>query len=141
MIGYPLGVLFAVWERMAMPPRSLRDQRHTFIVARQTGQDRYTAAAAAGIARSTARRWDHRFQQEGLAFREPQRHGHPSKFRPAVQQWLQTYCTAHPDTPSQQLIPLLAAEFGITVGLSRLNTLRAQLGISYQRPAREKKVP
>lgn len=123
-----------------MPTRSLRDQRQLFIAALQAGQDRHTAAAAAGIAPSTARTWARRFQQEGLAFREPQRHGHPSKFRPAVHQWLVAYCTAHPATPSSQLIPQIAATFGITVGLSRLNTLRQQLGISYRRAPVEKKV-
>ncbi len=97
--------------------------------------------AKAPISRATAFRWQARFRTAGDAVFEEQRHGHAWLVTPPVQDWIVAYCQAHPHTPSHALKVLLAAELDCTVSVTRLNIVRARLGVTYQRPRQEKKDP
>jgi len=97
--------------------------------------------AKAPISRATAFRWQARFRTDGDAVFEEQRHGHAWLVTPSVQDWIVTYCQAHPHTPSHALKPLLAAELNCAVSVTQLNRIRARLKVTYQRPRHEKKDP
>ena len=97
--------------------------------------------AKAPISRATAFRWQARFRTAGDAVFQEQRHGHAWLVTPPVQDWIVTYCQAHPHTPSHALKLLLTAELDCTVSVTRLNIVRARLGVTYQRPRHEKKAP
>ena len=97
--------------------------------------------ANAPISRATAFRWQARFRTAGDAVFQEQRHGHAWLVTPPVQDWIVTYCQAHPHTPSHALTLLLTAELDCTVSVTRLNIVRARLGVTYQRPRHEKKDP
>ncbi len=57
------------------------------------------------------------------------RHGHPSKFRQPVRDWLLTYCREHPGATSRVVQAALQERFGMTVSRSQLNRVRAALGV------------
>lgn len=97
--------------------------------------------ANAPISRATAFRWQARFRTDGAAAFEEQRHGHAWLVTQPVQDWIVTYCQAHPHTPSHALKPLVAAALGCSISVSRLNGIRTTLGVTYQRPRHEKKDP
>ena len=97
--------------------------------------------AKAPISRATAFRWQARFRSAGDAVFQEQRHGHAWLVTPPIQDWIVTYCQAHPHTPSHALKLLLTAELDCTVSVTRLNIVRARLGVTYQRPRHEKKAP
>ena len=97
--------------------------------------------AKAPISRATAFRWQARFRTAGDAVFQEQRHGHAWLVTPPVQDWIVAYCQAHPHTPSHALKLLLTAELDCTVSVTRLNIVRARLGVTYQRPRHEKKAP
>ena len=97
--------------------------------------------AKAPISRATAFRWQARFRTAGDAVFQEQRHGHAWLVTPPIQDWIVTYCQAHPHTPSHALKGILAAELDCTVSVTRLNIVRARLGVTYQRPRHEKKDP
>ncbi len=61
------------------------------------------------------------------------RHGHPSKFRQPVKDWLLAYCGEHPGATSRTVQAALQERFGVTVSRSQLNRVRAALGVR-QRP-------
>ena len=97
--------------------------------------------ANAPVSRATIFRWHARFATDGDAVFHEQRHGHVWLVTQPVQDWIVAYCQAHPHTPSHALKALLAAELDCTVSVSRLNVVRATLGVTYQRPRHEKKEP
>ena len=89
------------------------------------------AASAAGLplGRSAAYRLTQRVRVQGEAALHDQRHGHPSKLRAPVQQWLETYCRSAPHTPSRAVQAALQERFGLRVSISHLNRVRARLGL------------
>lgn len=89
----------------------------------------------------TVFRWWARYDLDGDAAFAEGRHGHAWLVTPPVQEWIVSYCQAHPHTPSHTLKVLVETELHRTVSVSRLNVIRATLGVTYQRPRREKKVP
>ena len=97
--------------------------------------------ANAPISRATAFRWQSRFRTAGDAVFQEQRHGHAWLVTPPIQDWIVTYCQAHPHTPSHVLKVLLETELACTVSVGRLNAVRARMGVTYQRPRHEKKAP
>ena len=97
--------------------------------------------AKAPISRATAFRWQARFATDGDAVFQEQRHGHAWLVTPPVQDWIVTYCQAHPHTPSHTLKGILAAELDCIVSITQLNRVRARLRVTYQRPRHEKKAP
>ncbi len=97
--------------------------------------------ATTHVSRATVFRWQARFATDGAAVFQEQRHGHVWLVTPPIQEWIVTYCQAHPHTPSHVLKSILAAELDCTVSVTQLNRARARLGVTYQRPRHEKKDP
>ncbi len=97
--------------------------------------------ANAPVSRATIFRWQARFATDGAAVFQEQRHGHVWLVTPPIQEWIVTYCQAHPHTPSHVLKSILAAELDCTVSVTQLNRVRARLDVTYQRPRHEKKDP
>jgi transposase len=95
------------------------------------GQSWQEAVSAAGLplGRSAAYRLTQRVRVLGEAALHDQRHGHPSKLREPVQQWLEAYCRSAPGTPSRAVQAALQQRFGLRVSLSHLNRVRARLGL------------
>jgi len=94
------------------------------------GQPWHEAAAAAGIqtSRSAAYRLLQRVRTEGEAALIDGRHGHPSKVRVPVRQWLQGYWQAHPQASCREAQEALQAGCGVRVNQSYLSRVRAALG-------------
>jgi len=101
------------------------------ITLMQMGYPWQKAATTAGlqISRSTAYRWVQGVQSRGEAALLDERHGHPTKLREAMLQWLVAACRANPQMPSREVQAALQEQFGIHVSLGHLNRVRAQLGI------------
>ncbi len=90
-------------------------------------------AAATRTSRATAFRLLRAVRAGGEAALADGRHGHPSKVRQPVKDWLLTYCGAHPGATSRVVQAALQERFGLTVSRSQLNRVRAALGVR-QRP-------
>ncbi len=99
------------------------------------------AAAMAGVvvSRATAYRLWLRFWREGPSCLDDGRHGHPSKLREPIRQWLLDTCTQTPTTPSPALQSAIAARFGISISVRQINRVRAALGVPAVRPRTPKK--
>jgi transposase len=82
------------------------------------------------LSRATTYRYLKAFQKEGEAALQDGRKGHPAKLKAEVQAWLVEYCQPNQQLPSRQVQLALKARFGITVSISRLNEVRAALGIA-----------
>ena len=89
------------------------------------------AAAWAGVqtSRSAAYRLRQAFCAGGTEALRDGRHGHPSKLRPPVRQWLEEYCRGAPGTPSRVVQVALQERFGVHVTIGHLNHVRAALGV------------
>lgn len=88
------------------------------------------------ISRATAYRLRQLARSEdkaGLAFLDD-RHGHPYKLIEPARTWLAQFCTANPQVASSRVQAELKATFDVTVSVSQINRVRAQLGLSTQRP-------
>jgi hypothetical protein len=62
------------------------------------------------------------------------RHGHPSKMRGPVRQWLAAYCRGTPDAAGATVQAALRERFGLDVSVSQINRVRAALGLSQCAP-------
>lgn len=89
------------------------------------------AAAWAGIqtSRSAAYRLRQAFSAGGTEALCDGRHGHPSKLRAPVRQWLEEYCRGAPGTPSRVVQAALLERFAVQVTIGHLNHVRAALGV------------
>lgn len=99
------------------------------------------AAAKAGVvvSRATAyRRWL-RAWRDGPSCLDDGRHGHPSKLREPICQWLVETCTVAPARPSHTLQTTIQEQFGITVSVRQINRVRAALGLRAVRSTPPKK--
>ncbi len=121
-----------------------REQRRAakahLIAAMDQGLSWHEAAGAAELptSRTAAYRLQQRVRLAGPAALDDGRHGHPSKLREPIIQWLIASCQAAPETPSHRLQSLLAAQFAVSVSVSHLNHVRAVLGIRSLRPTQKK---
>ncbi len=99
------------------------------------------AAQMAGVvvSRATAYRLWLRSWREGPSCLDDGRHGHPSKLREPVRQWLLEACTQAPTTPSHALQTAIADTFGVAVSVRQINRVRAALGVPAVRPRTPKK--
>ena len=90
------------------------------------------AAAQPGlqISQATAYWLLSRFRTEGAAVLQDGRHGHRSKLRDPIRQWLEAYCRASPSRTSRTVQAALFERFGIQVSIPYLNRVRAALGVS-----------
>lgn len=111
-------------------------QRHAakvqFIAEMQRGRPWQEAATEAGlqISQATAYRWLQRMHAEGAAALHDGRHGHASKLRDPICQWLEAYCRANPACTSRTVQTALYERFGVWVSITHLNRVRAALGVS-----------
>ena len=55
------------------------------------------------------------------------RHGHPSKLRGAVREWLEQHYQQHPTATATAVQCLLQEQFGVTLSMTHLNRFRATL--------------
>ena len=101
----------------------------------------HEAVAKAGVvvSRATAYRLWLRAWREGPSCLDDGRHGHPSKLREPIRQWLLETCTQTPTTPSPALQAAIVGRFGITVSVRQLNRVRAALGVPAVRVTPPKK--
>ena len=104
----------------------------------QAGTSWQNAAEQAGLttSRTAAYRLLKGFREHGQTALLDRRQGHPAKLKPDLQNWLVESCQAQPQLTSRQLQAQILAQFGLEVSVSRLNEVRANLGVSRQnRPA------
>lgn len=104
------------------------------VTAMQAGTSWQNAAQLAGLitSRTTAYRLLKGFREHGQTALLDRRQGHPSKLKPDLQNWLVESCQAQPQLTSRQLQAQILAQFGLEVSVSRLNEVRANLGVSRQ---------
>ena len=109
-----------------------RQPRLRLVTAMREGTSWRDAVAAAGLAvcRTTAYNCARRVRVSGEAALDDGRHGHPSKFRQPVRDWLVAYCHEHPGAPSRAVQAALQQQFGLAVSRSQINRVRATLGLS-----------
>jgi transposase len=60
---------------------------------------------------------------------EDQRHGHPTKARQPVREWLAAFCRAAPEATGRTVQEALLAHLGLQISVSQINRLRAALGV------------
>ncbi len=117
-----------------------RQARHAakaqMVALMQAGQLWQEAAGQAGVqtSRTAAYRLLQRMRIEGTAALEDQRHGHPTKLRQPVRDWLAAFCRAAPASTGRAVQAALVEQFGLEVSISQVNRLRAALGVSRPRP-------
>ena len=94
------------------------------------GHPWHEAAAAAGVqtSRSAADRLLQRVRTLGESALVDGRHGHPSKVRLPVRQWLQGYWQVHPQASCREAQEALHAHGGVRVSQSQLSRVRVVLG-------------
>jgi transposase len=107
----------------------------------QAGHSWQKAAGQAGVqtSRTAAYRLIQRVRTEGIAALEDQRHGHPTKLRQPVRNWLVAFCRAAPASTGRVVQAALLERFGLAVSISQINRLRAALDVSRPRPGAGKK--
>ena len=89
--------------------------------------------------RTTIYRLLKRVQREGEGAFNDGRHGHPVKLRGEIRAFLLEHCQNHASAASREIQRLVAERFGISVGISQLNRVRAAHGLSRKSLLREKK--
>jgi transposase len=102
----------------------------------QAGQSWHKAATNASLqtSRASAYRLLRRVRTEGAVALDDQRHGHPTKVRQPVRDWLAAFCRAAPEATGRTVQAALLGEFGLLISVSQINRLRAALGIRRQEP-------
>jgi transposase len=110
-------------------------------LAMEQGLPWYEAAKRAGleISQSTAYRLRQRMRQGGEQALREGRHGHPSKLRGEVRQWLEQTCQQALHTPSHEIQARLAQHFGLQVSVSQINRVRASARVSNPPQSAKKK--
>jgi putative transposase len=100
----------------------------------QAGQSWHKAATNASLqtSRASAYRLLRRVRTEGAVALDDQRHGHPTKVRQPVRDWLAAFCRAAPEATGRTVQAALLGEFGLLISVSQINRLRAALGIRRQ---------
>jgi transposase len=106
------------------------------IAQMQAGQSWHEAAKSAGIqiSRASAYRLLRRFGTEGATALEDQRHGHPTKARQPVRDWLAEFCRAAPASTGRIVQAAIYERFGLQISVSQINRLRTALGVSRPEP-------
>src|SRR5260370_39578977 len=113
-----------------MDRQARRAAKAQMIAGMQAGQSWQEAAGQAGVqtSRTAAYRLLQRVHAEGAAALEDQRHGHPTKAREPMRQWLAQLCRAAPEGAGRTVPPALLGRFGPTISGSQSNRLPAALG-------------
>ena len=112
-----------------------RAAKAQLVAQMEAGQSWQAAAASVGLqtSRATAYRLLRRVRTEGAVALDDQRHGHPTKVRQPVRDWLAAFCRAAPTSTGRTIQAALLERFGLAISVSQVNRLRAALGVS--RPA------
>jgi transposase len=118
-----------------------RAAKAAMIACMDEGYPWQEAATKAGVvvSRATAYRLWLRAWRDGPCCLDDGRHGHPSKLREPIRQWLVEACTAAPTTSSPALQTVIRDRFGITVSVRQINRVRAALGVPAVRVTSPKK--
>jgi len=100
----------------------------------QAGQSWHKAATNASLqtSRASAYLLLRRVRTEGAVALDDQRHGHPTKVRQPVRDWLAAFCRAASEATGRTVQAALLGEFGLLISVSQINRLRAALGIRRQ---------
>lgn len=117
-----------------------QEDKARLIAGMLQGQSWSEAAPVAGypLRRSGAYRLLHEVRVRGDAALRDGRHGHPSKIRGPIRQWLEAYCRGAPHAASPAVRAALHAQFGLTVSVSQINRVRAALGLGRSAEGTEK---
>ncbi len=123
-----------------MEAEQRRGAKRQLIALMQAGHSWQEAATVAGmqISRSGAYRLLQEVRKRGEAALLDGRHGHPTKLRESVREFLETTCRETPSTPSREVQAALQEQFGIFVSIGHLNRVRAQIGVGSRVVHREK---
>ena len=87
-------------------------------------------AAGAELSRATAFRALRIVRTDGEEALGDGRHGHPYKLTTPVREWMVEYCRGAPKTPSRVVQAEVVQRFGVTISVSQINRVRAELGVS-----------
>ena len=119
-----------------MDRQAQREALAQMIAGMQAGRSWQEAARQAGVqtSRTAAYRLLQRVRTEGVEALEDQRHGHPTKVREPVRQWLVQFCRAAQEVAGRTVQAALQEQFHLEVSISQVNRLRAALGVSRPRP-------
>ena len=100
----------------------------------QAGCSWHEAAMSAGVhtSRASAYRLLRRVRLEGAVALDDHRHGHPTKVRQPVRDWLAAFCRAAPASPGRTVQAALLQRFDLQISVSQINRLRAVLGVRRQ---------
>ncbi len=117
-----------------MDRQAYRAAKAQMIAGMQAGLLWQEAAGQAGVqtSRTAAYRLLQRLRTEGAVALEDQRHGHPTKVREPVRQWLVQFCRAAPEVTGRTVQAALQKHFHLEVSVSQINRLRAALGVRRQ---------
>jgi len=114
-----------------MEEEQRRAAKRQMIVLMQAGHCWQEAADMAGVrtGRSAAYQLLRTVRVRGEVALQDGRHGHPTKLRQPVRQWLETTCREAPHMPSHVVQAALLERFGILISIGHLNRVRAELGL------------
>ncbi len=109
-----------------------RAAKARLIVRMLHGHSWQEAAATAGLqtSRSATYRLLQKVRLQGEVALRDGRHGHPTKVRGSVREWLEAYCRGTPDTSGRAVQAALLDRFGFTMSVTHINRVRATLGLS-----------
>jgi transposase len=96
------------------------------------------AAAGLRISRSTAYQLLKRVRTEGEAALIDGRHGHATKLRALLRQWLNAYWCDHQGATCREAQAALETRFGVRVSQRHLSRVRTALGVTHHQSAGEK---
>ena len=119
-------------KELRMDSEQRRKAKRQVIDLLQAGHSWQEAATLAEvqISRSTAYRWFQQFRTQGEAALHDGRHGHPSKARDPVLQWLESRCSQAPQAKSSTIQLELREQFQLVVSITHLNRLRSARGLA-----------
>lgn len=105
--------------------------KQRLVAAMQEGQRWHDAVILAGLPlhRSAAYHLVKRVCSEGEEAYIDHRHGHPSKMRAPLRDWLVAYCRQYPDHSARLIQAALQSECDMTISIGHINSLRRQLSI------------
>ena len=123
-----------------MDDEQRRGAKKQMMALMQAGQSWQEAAHHAGIqtSRASAYRWWQAYRRQGDAALLDGRHGHPSKVREPVLNFLECQCSQDSQATSRSIQKELHERFGLTVSITHLGRLRKANGRIYHA---EKKTP
>lgn len=120
--------------------QAAREHLVTAMLAGQSWQEA-AVATAMPVKRAMAYRLLRAVRTKGNTALQDGRHGHPSKLRGEARTFLSEQCQQAPHTSGRMLQAALQERFQLSVSISQINRVRAELGLSnpFQRKPQAKK--